>query len=413
MRRVTAGLTASLVAVAVVLPVHAEQPTPQAAKAKPRGTDDLKAEQQRLQETQRQLNEQRAKAAEAKKRETSLLAELETIDRTLADKKGEVSRIDARIERAEADLKVVRGDIGKLAGRRSEQEEQLLRRLRALHKVQGQSETLPVLLGEENPMQRTTAIRSLARLSAADARLIDQFRTTSDRLEDRKRRQETRQAELATLRVDASREQLEVDREAAKRRALLVRVREDRAYHERMVGELSEAAKRLEAFIRELQDKQQRRIAKAPPSKPGIEPPGPGFGSLRGRLPWPADGKIVAAFGAQVHPRFGTRTYRNGVDIEAAQGTEIGAVFPGHVIYTGWFKGYGNLIILDHGNDYYTLYAHVADILVKEGDEVRQGHRIGTVGDTGSLTGPRLYFEVRYQGKPQDPEQWLRQQQRG
>src|SRR6185503_3938062 len=152
-----------------------------------------------------------------------LLAELETIDRTLVDKKGEVSRIDARIERAEADLKVVRGDIGKLAGRRSEQEEQLMRRLRVLHKVQGQSETLPVLLGDENPMQRRTAIRSLASLSAADARLIDQFRTTSDRLEDRKRRQETRQAELATLRVDANREQLEVDREAAKRRTLLAR----------------------------------------------------------------------------------------------------------------------------------------------------------------------------------------------
>jgi murein DD-endopeptidase MepM/ murein hydrolase activator NlpD len=118
----------------------------------------------------------------------------------------------------------------------------------------------------------------------------------------------------------------------------------------------------------------------------------------------------VAAFGAQVHPRFGTRTYRNGVDIEAAQGTEVGAVFTGHVIYTGWFKGYGNLIILDHGHDYYTLYAHVADILVKDGDDVRQGQRIATVGDTGSLSGPRLYFEVRYQGKPQDPEQWLRQQ---
>ena len=72
-------------------------------------------------------------------------------------------------------------------------------------------------------------------------------------------------------------------------------------------------------------------------------------------------------------------------------------------MYTGWFKGYGNLIILDHGNDYYTLYAHVAEIHVKEGDDVRQGQRIGSVGDTGSLDGPRLYFEVRYQGRPQDP----------
>ena len=84
-------------------------------------------------------------------------------------------------------------------------------------------------------------------------------------------------------------------------------------------------------------------------------------------------------------------------------------MYAGHVVYTGWFKGYGNLIILDHGNDYYTLYAHVAEILVKEGDDVRQAQRIATVGETGSLAGPRLYFEVRYQGKPQDPEQWLRQ----
>jgi septal ring factor EnvC (AmiA/AmiB activator) len=393
------GLVAMLVSVAAA--------AAQTGKARP--TDDLKTEQKRLQETQRQLNEERAKAAEAKRRETSLLAELESIDKTLAQKKAAVARVDGRIDRAENELKGLRGDIGKLADRRFDLEEQLVRRFRALHKMQAQGGALPVLLGDDDPVRRAIAARSLANLAAVDARLIEELRTTSGRLEDRKRREETRQIDLATLREDARREQVEVDREALKRRALLARVREDRAYHERMVGELSEAAKRLEAFVRELQER-QRRIAKAPPPKPGVEPPSTGFGTLRGRLPWPTDGKIVAAFGAQVHPRFGTRTYRNGVDIEAAQGTEVGAVFAGHVIYTGWFKGYGNLIILDHGHDYYTLYAHVADILVKDGDDVRQGQRIATVGDTGSLTGPRLYFEVRYQGKPQDPEQWLRQQ---
>ena len=132
----------------------------------------------------------------------------------------------------------------------------------------------------------------------------------------------------------------------------------------------------------------------------------PGF---RGRLPWPTDGRIAAPFGAQVHPRFGTRTFRNGVDIEAPDGKAVQAVLAGQVIYTGWFKGYGNLIIIDHGQELYTLYAHVLDIEVREGEEVRQGQRIGTVGDTGTLAGPRLYFEVRYQGRPQDPEQWLRQ----
>jgi len=185
-------------------------------------------------------------------------------------------------------------------------------------------------------------------------------------------------------------------------------VRDERAYHERMVGELTEASRRLEAFISELQAR-QRKLARVPPPKGGVEPPGVGFGNLRGRLPWPAEGRIVTTFGAQVHPRFGTRTFRNGVDIEAAEGTDVAAVYAGHVIYTGWFKGYGNLIIVDHGNEYYTLYAHIAEIEAKEGEDVRQGQRIGTVGDTASLAGPRLYFEVRYQGKPQDPAEWLRQ----
>jgi murein DD-endopeptidase MepM/ murein hydrolase activator NlpD len=188
---------------------------------------------------------------------------------------------------------------------------------------------------------------------------------------------------------------------------LLAKVRDERAYHERMVGELTEASRRLEAFIAELQAR-QRRVAKVPPPAPGGETPGVGFGGLRGRLPWPTDGRVVAAFGAQVHPRFGTRTFRGGIDIEAGEGTVVTAVYAGHVVYTGWFKGYGNLIILDHGNEYYTLYAHVSEMAVKEGDDVRQGQRIGSVGDTGSLSGARLYFEVRYQGKPQDPEQWLR-----
>src|SRR2546426_11646462 len=133
-----------------------------------------------------------------------------------------------------------------------------------------------------------------------------------------------------------------------------------------MVGELSEATRRLETFIRELQAK-QRRLAKVPPG-PG-ETPRTGFGTLRGQLPWPTEGRIVSAFGPQVHPRFGTRTFRNGVDIEAVEGTEIAAVYAGHVVYTGWFKGYGNLIILDHGHEYYTLYAHIADIQVKEGED--------------------------------------------
>jgi septal ring factor EnvC (AmiA/AmiB activator) len=374
----------------------------------PKKDDPIQAEQRKLREAEQQLKEERRKAAEAREKETSILAELDRVEQRLADKQRDIARLDGRIKKAQADVTSLRGEVTGLERQRSGQEQALARRLQAMYKVHVQGGALPLLLSGDDPVARAVAVRHLASLAALDARLIQEYRGTSDRLDDRRRREEIRERELADLKSDAQREQAEVDRDAAKRRGLLARVRDERAYHERLVGELSEATRKLEAFIRDLQAK-QRRLARVPPAKPGIEPPGVGFGTLRGRLPWPTEGRVIAAFGAQVHPRFGTRTFRNGVDIEAGEGRDVAAVYGGHVVYTGWFKGYGNLIILDHDHEYYTLYAHVADILVKEGDDVRQGQRIGTVGDTGSLEGPRLYFEVRFQGKPQDPEQWLRQ----
>ena len=378
------------------------------AAAQTRRDDPLQAEQRKLQQTQKQLKEERERAAAARARETSLLAELEEIERRLAAKKGDVARLETRIKKAQSDVQMYRGEISKLEKQRAGQTNALAGRLRVMYRVHAQGGALPVILSGEDPVTRAVAVRHLASLAALDARLIQEYRVTSDRLADRKGREEAQQQELAGLHEDAKREQAEVDREVAKRRVILAKVRDERAYHERMVGELTEASNRLEAFIRELQAK-QRKLAKIPPPKGGIEPPAVGFGALKGRLPWPTEGRIVTGYGAQVHPRFGTRTFRNGVDIEAAVGRDVLAVHAGHVIYTGWFKGYGNLIIVDHGNEYYTLYAHIAEIEAKEGEDVRQGQRIGTVGDTGSLAGPRLYFEVRHQGKPQDPEQWLRQ----
>ncbi|HEU4367649.1 MAG TPA: peptidoglycan DD-metalloendopeptidase family protein [Methylomirabilota bacterium] len=392
-------VAAALAAAWLAAPVFAQAP---------KKDDPIQTEQRKLRQTEEKLKDERRKAAEARARETSILAELEQVEQRLADKRRDISRLDTRITRTLAEVTGLRGEVHSLEKQRAGQEQALARRLRAVYKVHAQGGALPLLLSGDDPVARAVAVRHLTRLAALDARLIQEYRGTTARLDDRRRREETRQRELADLKSDAQREQSEVDRDAAKRRGLLARVRDERAYHERMVGELTEAARRLEAFIGDLQAK-QRRLARVPPPKGSVAPPAVGFGNLRGRLPWPTEGRIVAAFGAQVHPRFGTRTFRNGVDIEAGGGRDVAAVFGGHVIYTGWFKGYGNLIILDHDNEYYTLYAHMAEIGVREGDDVRQGQRIGTVGDTGSLEGPRLYFEVRYQGKPQDPEQWLRQ----
>jgi len=386
------------------------------AQVPKRDNPDLGDKQRDLQQTQKRLKEERQKASEARKREASVLSELEAIDQRLTDKRKQVASIDGRIRKAQSDIVDLQGEIGRLQSRRSGQEEVLGRRLRALYKLQAQGGVLPIVLSGDDPVAQAVQLRHLTTLATVDARLIREYRVTSEVMADRKSRLEARGRELASLRSEADQERDDFDQEAARRRALLARIQDERAYHDRMVGELSEATRRLEAFIRDLQEKQRRAVAKVPPPSrprpaPGETvpgPTGPGFASLRGRLAWPADGRVVAEYGPQVNPRFGTKTFRNGIDIEATEGSNIVSVFPGQIVYTGWFRGYGNLIIVDHGGEYYTVYAHAADIRVTEGDEVKQGQIIGTVGDTGSLQGPRLYFEVRHEGKPQDPAQWLR-----
>ncbi len=398
------GLAAAILALVLI----SAAPSP----AQKREGADLGDKQRDLQQTQKRLSEERAKAAEARKREAGLLVELEAIDRRLGEKRKQVANLDGRIKKAQSDISSLQGEIARLQGQRVGQEDALGRRLRALYRLQAQGGVLPLLLAGDDPAARAIQLRHLTTLATVDARLIREYRVMSKGLAERKARLETRQQELGILRAEAEEERAEADREAAKRLVLLARVKDEGAYHDRMVGELSEAARRLEAFIRDLQEKQRRVARVPPPARPRTAPPsvgmhGTGFAGLRGRLLWPAEGKVVGEYGTRVHPRFGTKTFRNGIDIDVAEGTNIVAVYGGHVLYTGWFRGYGNLIIVDHGGEYYTLYAHAAEVKVKEGDEVRQGQPIATVGDTGSLQGPLLYFEVRHEGKPQDPAQWL------
>ena len=379
-----------------------------------RDSGELGDKEHALQQTQKRLREERAKAADARKREAGLLAELESIDRRLSEKRKQVALLDGRIQRSQTEVRDLQHDITRLESQRAGQEDAMAQRLRAMYRLQVQGGALPALLSGDDPVAQAVRLRHLATLATVDARVIREYRVTSEGLADRKGRLEARRKEMSALRTEAETERAEADQEAARRRALLSRVKDERVYHDRMVGELSEATRRLEAFVRDLQER--RRVAKVPPpsvkapkAAPGeSSTPAVGLGAMRGRLAWPAEGRVVEEYGARVNPRFGTKTFRNGIDIDASEGSNVHAVYPGHVLYTGFFRGYGNLIIVDHGGEYYTLYAHVADIKVAEGDDVKQGQVIGTVGDTGSLQGPRLYFEVRYQGKPQDPAQWLR-----
>ena len=231
------------------------------AVAQKRDGADIGQKQQDLQQTQKRLNEERQKAADAKKREAGLLAELESIDKRVTDKRKQVVTLDGRIKKAQADIGDLQADIGKLGRQRLGQEEVLERRLRALYKLEAQGGALPLLLSGDDPVAKAVQLRHLTTLATVDARLIREYRVTSEGLAERKSRLEARQKDLTGLRSEVDEERAEADREVAKRQVLLARVKDERAYHDRMVGELSEAAKRLEAFIRDLQERQRRAAA--------------------------------------------------------------------------------------------------------------------------------------------------------
>jgi septal ring factor EnvC (AmiA/AmiB activator) len=122
----------------------------------------------------------------------------------------------------------------------------------------------------------------------------------------------------------------------------------------------------------------------------------------------PVKGRVISNYGTYVEPQSGATNFRKGIEIQAERGAPISAVFSGQIVYADWLKGYGNVIIITHGDNFYTVYAHAEDLFRKKGDNVEADDVIATVGDTGSMSGPTLYFEIRHHGNTEDPLKWIK-----
>jgi septal ring factor EnvC (AmiA/AmiB activator) len=132
------------------------------------------------------------------------------------------------------------------------------------------------------------------------------------------------------------------------------------------------------------------------------------FSLQKGRLMPPVAGQIISRFGIKQSGDYKSFTFQSGIAIRGEQGDPVRSVFKGNVVYAEWLKGYGNMVIINHGENYYTLYAHLQEMFRKKGDTVDTGEVIATMGDTGSLKGVCLHFELRHHGKPVDPLKWLK-----
>ncbi len=185
-------------------------------------------------------------------------------------------------------------------------------------------------------------------------------------------------------------------KESAKKAIILKGIQEKKKMSQAALASLKSSAKALDATLNAMGLRGSAALDDT------------SFSKQRGRLPIPARGKIISTFGTVKNGDYKSFTFQSGIDIRVERGEPVRSVFKGEVMFAQWLKGYGNLMIINHGDNYYTLYAHVEEVFKKKGETVGAGEVIATAGDTGSIKGLCLHFEVRHHGKPMNPMNWLK-----
>jgi murein DD-endopeptidase MepM/ murein hydrolase activator NlpD len=346
-------------------------------------------EEERLQLQERLAAEKATFDALSSERQGALdvLDALERLARESSERAAHLERTLARVKRQTAEAQA---EVDQAQGALQAQQARLRPRLLTLYRLQRQ-DALGVLLASQDfavLLRRQRALKTLvgADLAALEdlAVLAQWHRLRQHRLE---RLEASARGSLTALRVEHAVGQARQTRF----RELLSTVTAEQNRMSRVIAELEASERELTAMVKDLQST-------------GVSS---GMRARRGHLPFPTKGLVEVSFGKVVNPRFNTVTVQKGLDIRAAAGAEVASVASGTVVFAGWLKGYGNLVIIDHGASYHSLYAHLARFEVEVGTVVEEGESIGQVGDTGSLKGAFLYFEIRKAGQAVDPRPWL------
>ncbi|KPJ97746.1 MAG: hypothetical protein AMK71_12675 [Nitrospira bacterium SG8_35_4] len=359
-----------------------------------------KLTEKKLSEVQRQLKTKKLKVKEALKKEQSILTRIENIDKSIQQKEKELKEVDRQIADTQTRILSTSKEIGVLTAKLNKRKKYLKNRLKALYKQQyGGYALLLFTASDYHDLIRKSKFISL--VAHHDSRVINKYGDEINAVDFKKRNLEvlyqTLEANKNTAR--ARKKALETDR--LRKDKLLATVRSKRSSYERTVKELEESSQKLQEMIKKLE---KETVPKSVTGK--------GFRRLKGKLPWPVDGKVVVPYGTYKDPKFDITVFKNGIEIKAGRGDRPAAIAGGRVVYADWFKGYGLLLIINHGSGYHSLYGNLSEIFHQPGDIINEGTAIGKIGESSLLNIPALYFEIRHKGRPVDPMQWLERKTR-
>lgn len=353
-------------------------------------------EEARLQFIQEEIEEIKGRLEFTAAQEGSVLDALEELGlrRALLDREAATLRreIAAAARRQEATGR----QVDEVTRRLAAQERDLRLWLREVYKI-GPLRYLRWVASSTSTAQVAASRRMVEALSLGESRRIEAVRADRERLRIALIDLQGQRRALAGLEGDLQRKRQEVLDTHRREDGILAGLRKEKAAQKRVLLDLEQVQRDVRSLIERL-------------SRPGRQDPVPslGFVRFRGLLDWPAQGKVAVPFGNVRHPRFSTEIPHPGVDIAADPGKEVRAVFDGRVVFSDWFKGYGQMIVVDHGDGYLSIYGHVDERLVVAGQSVRQWEDIARCGARASFDAPGMYFEIRHDGKPEDPARWLR-----
>jgi septal ring factor EnvC (AmiA/AmiB activator) len=358
----------------------------------------IDAQKKQLEKIQSEINAHRKKSKALASEESNVMKQLSSLDKEMILSKKLLDSLDEREKLLSERIDSLRVGVAFEQRMLDYQRDKLARRLRQMYK-RGPNYKWELMLASPDIQDAVRRYKFTRMVAERDARLIREVAARKSDLQSEQTELTAAMADVVTAAQEHEEEASKLKHSKKERVAVLSRIRNEQSKHAQAIEELNRAQEDLQNLIEQLEEK---RLS----SDDSFTPTG-NFADMRGRLPKPVDGPITKKFGKNRHPKFGTVTFNNGVNIKAPAGAPVRAVATGKVEFVDWISGYGNCIILNHGRGYYTLYAHVAEIFVDPGQRVKAREVIAEVGDTGSLNGYECHFEIRKSKEALDPLKWF------
>jgi murein hydrolase activator len=365
--------------------------------------DELKRLHEKAETLQEKLRAAQTQIGAMAGREQSLIDEFNVAEQALDRARRQVHATRAALKALENKLGGIEKESAALEKAIRAGEAYSAERLVALYKL-NQMGRIHLMASADSFFDFVNRKSALERILAQDDALLQQMRNDQARLEALMEQLNVSKAEQSALNASLNKRISLLAAEQSNRAALLNKIRSEKELEQAALQALNQAAKDL--------DQAMRAIAPRPATgRPSVPPPvrehGGSFEQSKGLLSWPVKGKIITFFGPYRDEKSDLTHFQSGINIRAERGEPIRAVSDGYAIYSSWFKGFGNMVIIDHGDHYYTIYAHLEEVFKVKGDRVEKGEVIATVGDSGSLMGPALHFQVRHHDMPIDPLEWI------